>query len=99
MVNYITFIVIISVNISMHSPNRNKPTSPHKKVEKNQAPEEKAMSPNSRKLVGFKPKQLSDLKPIKPTDRSSKSPKSPVSKHERSFSGLYSKFAQHKAYS
>ena len=83
----------------MSSAGKYKATSPSAKIEKNHSPEEKVWSPNSRKLAGFKPKQLSDLKPIKPVDKSSKSPKSPLSKHERSFSGLFSKFAQHKVYS
>jgi hypothetical protein len=79
----------------MYSPNKNKKEISPSKIAK-QSPEDRALSPNSRKLVGFKPKQLSDLKPIKPGD---KSIKSPVDKHERSFSGLYSKFIQHKVYS
>ena len=74
----------------MSSPGENKATSPSAKVKKNYSPEEKVLSSNSRKLAGFKPKQLSDLKSIKPVDKSSKSPKSPLSKHERSFSGLFS---------
>lgn len=81
----------------MYSPNKNKKsTSPNAKIEKNSSPEERILSPNSKRLVGFKPKQLSDLKPIKPGE---KSIMSPISKHERSFSGLYSKFMQHKTYS
>jgi hypothetical protein len=81
----------------MYSPNKNKKeNSPNSKLNKSPLPEDRAVSPNSRKLIGFKPKQLSDLKPIKPGE---KSIRSPDSKHERSFSGLYSKFVQHKTYS
>lgn len=61
----------------MNSPNKNqKISSPNSKVEL--SPDSRMMSPNSRKLVGFKPKQLSDLKPIKPGE---KSVTSPVSRH------------------
>lgn len=80
----------------MQSPRGNKKlNSPNSKTEKSPQTSERANSPRSNKLNGFKPKTLSDLKPIQSRDKSSKSP---ISKHERSLSSLYSKHMQHKCY-
>jgi hypothetical protein len=62
---------------------------------------QKTFSPNAKSIQsgtinsGLKIKTLSDLKPIKPSEKSGKNE---ISRHEKSFSGLYSKFMQ-KAYS
>ena len=45
--------------------------------------------------MGFKSKNMSDLRSISPKSKRSNSP---FEKHEKSFSTLYSKFMQHKSY-
>ena len=75
-----------SRNNNMLSPNNKNIHNPEK---------DKELSPNSRKLVGFKPKNMSELRSISPNSRVSESH---FSKHEKSFETLYSRFMQHKNY-
>jgi len=80
----------------MSSPNPKQTRSPNSKPPtKSPSPSDRNISPNSRRQLAFRPKTLNELKPLKPGERSSKSPSS---RHERSFSTIYSKFLQHKCY-
>lgn len=65
----------------MQSPRGNNNPNSALRPQKTPSPKDKAMSPNTRKLNGFKPKTLNELKPI---GSDNKSPRSSHSRHERS---------------
>ena len=90
--------LINKLKLIMQSPRTNgKMRSPKKGSKDKYSPsKDKELSPNSRKLKGFKPKNMSDLRSLSPNSRVSESH---FSKHEKSFTTLYSKFQQHKTYS
>lgn len=61
----------------MQSPRGNNNPNSALRPQKSTSPKDKAMSPNSRKLNGYKPKTLNELKPIGSEN------KSPRSSHSR----------------
>ena len=76
------------------SKSKEKVQSPRSK-NRNTSPSQLNLSPRSRQLRG---RRLSYVG-FKSTSPNSKREGSPFSKHERSFSTLYSKFMQHQTYS